>query len=192
MTRLTVSSTQQGSHITSLGRPCCTQFGKFQKFQVNQLNESQLMSQLLSSLQPSRSSASRLTTTLLTASRSTVSKYCSNLQLTWPPSANPNSRILASKWISNIARTEPPRTSLRSHYHGACESTHCNRRGCVRMSCFHSRRSIGRVWEDIMGYPAIKVHTNFVDLWKLSKCVWGTKLNGWIYECSARVYGTRS
>ena len=61
--------------LSSVGRPCCTEFSTFPPLRVNQWIQSQLPSRL-----PSRTTASRLT----------APRYCSNLARSWPPSASLN------------------------------------------------------------------------------------------------------
>jgi len=42
-------------------------------------------------------------------------------------------------------------------------------------------RSIGTEWEDVIGYQAVRNHTNCVDLWKLGKRAWDQEL--WKIQC---------
>ena len=47
-------------------------------------------------------------------SRSTASKYFSNLDRSWPPSVSPKTSITASKCISEFTQSRPPDASLSS------------------------------------------------------------------------------
>jgi len=62
--------------LSSLGRPCCTQFSTFAQLRVDHWIESQLLS--------------RLAPSWITASRMNSSWYASNLTRSWPPSASSN------------------------------------------------------------------------------------------------------
>jgi len=123
-----------------------------------------------------------------------------------PPSASPNSlnhglqvhlwvdSISASKCNSKLAqsrpqrgidlqciltldRSRPPSTSLRSHDQGVLRrwGSHGIRRELVRKSGSASR-SIGRGWEYMKRYPAVRNHTYWVDLWMLGKSAWDQEL----------------
>jgi len=77
--------------LSSLGRPCCTQFTTFLQFRVNQWIESQL--------------PSRLPTELY------------RLQIDRPQVLLQSPLIMASKCISTLARSHPPSVSLYSLNH---------------------------------------------------------------------------
>jgi len=52
---------------------------------------------------------------------------------------------------------------------------------------------IERFWlKDVIGYLAMRNHTNCVDLWRLGKSAWGTTQIAWINQSLARVRGTNS
>jgi len=89
--------------LSSLGRPCCTQFSTFPQFRVNQWKESQLTSHFPPELPPPD----------------------------WPPPSTPpisldhglqvhlqTRLIIASKWISRLAQSQPPSESANSLEYG--------------------------------------------------------------------------
>jgi len=77
--------------LSSLGRPCCTQFSTFAQLRVNQWIESQFPSRFSPELPP----------------------------LEWPPpGTRPISAIMASKCISKLARSQPASVSPNSHDYG--------------------------------------------------------------------------
>ena len=85
--------------------------------------------------------------------------------------------ILVSNCISKLARSWPVSTYLSSHDHGAVTqwTSHSIPRDLVRKSG-QGLRSVGRGWEGMKWYPAMRNHTNCVDLWKLSKTAWDQEL----------------
>jgi len=48
-----------------------------------------------------------------------------------------------------------------------CQLSHRNYHGMQRE--FVRKSAVGRVWEEMTGYPAVKNHTNCVDLHNLGK-----------------------
>jgi len=106
--------------LSSLSRPCCTQFATFAQLRVNQRIESPRLSRL---------QINRLL--VLPQSRSILASKCiSTHAQSWPPSASPKSldhglqvhlqsrSIMASNCISNLAQLRSPSASPNSFDHG--------------------------------------------------------------------------
>jgi len=56
----------------------------------------------------------------------------------------------------------------------------------------HLRKSVRWGGNYIKEYPAVSDHPNRVNLWRLSKSVWGTTPIAWIYGSFTQVHGTKS
>jgi len=111
--------------------------------------------------------------------------------------------ITSSKRMFEPAQTWPCSASLSSFDHGVVKRWRqpiinaplhiaWYPKGEFACKSDSSLRSVGWGWEDMKGYPAMMNHTNWVDLWKICKSVWGSTQIVWIYESSATVHITKS